>query len=104
NLDELMQGIKENQKNKEVKNYIISAKLSKHYYNPLIIYNKNDKESKINFAISNESEKEFLEDLEKNLNLSFFEQYEWYFSKLVENQDEIYITEFDEAHQREKKY
>ncbi|MCW1729172.1 hypothetical protein OLX76_01845 [Campylobacter jejuni] len=40
NLDELMQGIKESQKNKEVQNYIISAKLSTHYYNPLIIYNK----------------------------------------------------------------
>ncbi|EJU6560598.1 DEAD/DEAH box helicase family protein [Campylobacter jejuni] len=104
NLDELMQGIKENQKSKEVKNYIISAKLSKHYYNPLIIYNKNDKESKINFAISNESEKEFLEDLEKNLNLSFFEQYEWYFSKLVENQDEIYIPYFDEEQQKERKF
>ncbi|WLR75353.1 hypothetical protein P3285_01205 [Campylobacter jejuni] len=59
NLDELMQGIKESQKSKEVQNYIISAKLSKHYYSPLIIYNKNDKENKINFAISNKSEKEF---------------------------------------------
>ncbi|EAJ5147432.1 DEAD/DEAH box helicase, partial [Campylobacter jejuni] len=104
NLDELMQGIKESQKSKEIQNYIISAKLSKHYYSPLIIYNKNDKENKINFAISNKSEKEFLEDLESNLNLSFFEQYEWYFSKLVENQDEIYIPYFDEEQQKERKF
>ncbi|MGH2327078.1 DEAD/DEAH box helicase family protein [Campylobacter taeniopygiae] len=104
NLDELMRSIKESDKSKEVQGYTISARLSKHYYNPLIIYNKNDKENKINFAISNKSEKEFLNELEKNLNLPFFKQYKWYFSKLVENQDEIYIPYFDEEQQKERKF
>ncbi|HEC1576651.1 TPA: DEAD/DEAH box helicase family protein [Campylobacter upsaliensis] len=86
-------------------NYIISAKLKRHYYNPLIIYNNDDGKSKINFAIIHESEREFLQDLEKNLqNDAFLKDYKWCFSKLVEKKDEIYIPYFDEREQKERKF
>ncbi|EAH5218197.1 DEAD/DEAH box helicase, partial [Campylobacter upsaliensis] len=86
-------------------NYIISAKLKRHYYNPLIIYNNDDGKSKINFAIIHESEREFLQDLEKNLqNDAFLKDYEWCFSKLVEKKDEIYIPYFDEREQKKMKF
>ncbi|EKR5468727.1 DEAD/DEAH box helicase family protein, partial [Campylobacter upsaliensis] len=86
-------------------NYIISAKLKRHYYNPLIIYNNDDGKSKINFAIIHESEREFLQDLEKNLqNDAFLKDYEWCFLKLVEKKDEIYIPYFDEREQKERKF
>ncbi|EPI2076835.1 DEAD/DEAH box helicase family protein [Campylobacter upsaliensis] len=86
-------------------NYIISAKLKRHYYNPLIIYNNDDGKSKINFAIIHESEREFLQDLEKNLqNDAFLKDYEWCFLKLVEKKDEIYIPYFDEREQKKMKF
>ncbi|EAK2540102.1 DEAD/DEAH box helicase [Campylobacter upsaliensis] len=86
-------------------NYIISAKLKRHYYNPLIICNNDDGKSKINFAIIHESEREFLQDLEKNLqNDAFLKDYEWCFSKLVEKKDEIYIPYFDEREQKKMKF
>ncbi|EAJ7827622.1 type III restriction endonuclease subunit R [Campylobacter upsaliensis] len=86
-------------------NYIISAKLKRHYYNPLIIYNNDDGKSKINFAIIHESEREFSQDLEKNLqNDAFLKDYEWCFLKLVEKKDEIYIPYFDEREQKERKF
>lgn len=106
--EEYIQIILESQNKKQsedILNYTISAKLHMHYYNPLIIYNKDDKESRINFAIANKSEKEFIKDLENSLDdASFLQEYEWCFSKLVENQDEIYIPYFDEEEQKERKF
>ena len=89
-----------------VDSYTISAKLREHYYNPLIVYNKSDKDSKINFAINEESEKEFLQDLEEFLQRDSKEliKYEWCFSKLVENIDTIYIPYFDNEAQSERKF
>ena len=86
-------------------NYTLSTKLKQHYYNPLIIYNKDDRKSKINFAIANKSERKFLQDLEENLSdNNFLQDYEWCFSRLVENQDEIFIPYFDEREQRERNF
>ncbi|HEC1542250.1 TPA: DEAD/DEAH box helicase family protein [Campylobacter upsaliensis] len=86
-------------------NYTISAKLKKHYYKPLVIYHKDDGKSEINFAITHKSEREFLQDLEKNLqNEAFLKDYKWCFSKLVEKKDEIYIPYFDEREQKERKF
>ncbi|MBS4313331.1 DEAD/DEAH box helicase [Campylobacter vulpis] len=86
-------------------NYTISAKLKEHYYKPLVIYHKDDGKSEINFAITHKSEREFLQDLEKNLqNEAFLKGYKWCFSKLVEKKDEIYIPYFDEREQKERKF
>ncbi|WP_279144208.1 DEAD/DEAH box helicase family protein [Helicobacter pullorum] len=89
-----------------IDSYQISAKLREHYYNPLIIYSKNDRDSGINFAINEESEKEFLQDLEEFLQRDSKEliKYEWCFSKLVENIDTIYIPYFDNEAQSERKF
>lgn len=104
-IDDILDFQKQKQEIIYKERYIISSKLQKHYYNPLVIYKKDDKNSKINFAISNESEKEFLDDLQEYLkNDSFLQNYEWCFSKLVENQDEIYIPYFDEEEQKERKF
>lgn len=94
---------------KIVEDYTISAALREHYYNPLILYKegqKDDGNSQINFAISVDSEKEFLQDLEEFLktNSKIFDEYEWCFSKLVENIDHIYIPYFDSELQSERKF
>lgn len=105
-LDEYTQSIKNNTDSITINSYTISAKLREHYYNPLIIYNKSDKDSKINFAINEESEKEFLQDLEEFLQRDSKElmKYEWCFSKLVENIDTLYIPYFDSEAQSERKF
>lgn len=89
-----------------VDSYEISTKLREHYYNPLIICNKSDRDSGINFAINEESEKEFLQDLEEFLQRDSkgLMKYEWCFSKLVENIDSIYIPYFDNEAQSERKF
>lgn len=89
-----------------VDSYEISTKLREHYYNPLIVYNKSDRDSRINFAINEESEREFLQDLEEFLQRDSKEliKYEWCFSKLVENIDSIYIPYFDNEAQSERKF
>lgn len=104
-LDELMQQVKQ-MRQTTYQNYTISHKLKQHYYNPLIIYNKEDKESKINFAITEKSEIEFLKDLERFLekDSKILEKYEWCFSKIVENIDNIYIPYFDNELQSERKF
>lgn len=87
-----------------IDSYQISAKLREHYYNPLIIYNENDRDSKINFAISEKSEVEFLKDLEDFLDSKELSKYKWCFSKLVENIDTVYIPYFDSQMQSERKF
>lgn len=89
-----------------VDSYEISTKLREHYYNPLIICNKSDRDSGINFAINEESEKEFLQDLEEFLQRDSkgLMKYEWCFSKLVENIDTLYIPYFDSQAQSERKF
>lgn len=105
-LDEYTQSIKNNTDSITINSYTISAKLREHYYNPLIIYSKSDRDSKINFAINEESEKEFLQDLEEFLQRDSkgLMKYEWCFSKLVENIDTLYIPYFDSEAQSERKF
>ena len=107
-LDDLISGkiTKEEYKKHNIKKelekheYIFDANLSKHYYLPIII----DKENKghIKYAINNESEITFLDDLKNNLKI--LDGYKWCFSKLVENVDDIYIPYFDEMAQSKRKF
>lgn len=91
NIDEFMKNLKSNAKTHDIESYTINTTLREHYYNPLITYNKNDRDFKIDFAIGEDSEKEFLQDLEKFLKTDSkkLEKYAWCFSKLIENIDNI---------------
>jgi hypothetical protein len=76
----------------EVDEFIIED-LEKHYYMPVII-SKKDKIDYIKHIIKVPSELKFLQDLKKNK--SIFNIYDWwYFSKLDETLDKIYIPYYD---------
>lgn len=106
NIDEFAKNLKSNAKKCNIKDYAISAELKEHYYNPLIVSNKDDKNTEINFAISQKSEREFLKDLEDFLQTDSkrLDKYEWCFSKIVENIDDIYIPYFDSQAQSNRKF
>lgn len=78
-----------------VYNYELDASLKEHYYCPLILANGGNK---INYAIKDKSEIEFLNDLKDNK--SVLESYQWCFSRLAQNVDQIYIPYFDEVEQK----
>jgi len=72
---------------------LIIKNLEKHYYIPLIISEK-DKIDYIKHITKVPSERKFLQDLEENK--SIFDEYDWwYFSKLDETLDRIYIPYYD---------
>jgi hypothetical protein len=69
-----------------------------HYYLPVITSNS-EKTDYIKHIIKRESEVRFLEDLEKNTNL--FKNFDWwFFSKLDETLDEIYIPYYNPEYNR----
>lgn len=94
----------QSKKNAEVYGYVLDSSLQEHYYNPLVIDKKND--NRIVYAIREPSEIEFLQDLQKYLqeNNNALKQYEWFFSRIVENVDSIYIPYFDEEKQEYRKF
>ncbi len=94
----------QNEKRAEVYGYVLDSSLQEHYYSPLVIDNNND--SRIVYAIREPSEREFLQDLQKYLqeNNNALKQYEWCFSKIVENVDSIYIPYFDSQNQAYRKF
>jgi len=72
---------------------LIIKNLEKHYYIPVIISEEN-KIDYIKHIIKVPSERKFLQDLEENR--SIFDEYDWwYFSKLDETLDRIYIPYYD---------
>lgn len=86
--------------------YVITAELAKHYYSPMVLESYKDSTIHINYAISERSEVEFLEDLQKYLQDSknAFKDYEWCFSKIVEKLDSIFIPYFDTQSQEQRKF
>ena len=102
-IDTILQS-QHNKKNAEVYGYILDSSLQEHYYNPLVIDKKND--SRIIYAIREASEIEFLQDLQQYLqdNNNVLKQYDWCFSRIVENVDSIYIPYFDEEKQEFRKF
>lgn len=91
-------------KRAEVCGYILDASLQEHYYNPLILDEKQD--GRIVYAIKEQSEREFLEKLRDYLREkdNALKDYEWCFSKIVENVDSIYIPYFDSQNQVYRKF
>jgi superfamily II DNA or RNA helicase len=72
---------------------LIIKNLVNHYYLPVIM-SEEEKTDYINHIIKVRSELIFLEDLEKNKNI--FNEYDWwYFSKLDETLDKIFIPYYD---------
>ena len=91
----------------EKHSYVITAELAKyHYYSPMVLESYKDSTIHINYAISERSEVEFLEDLQKYLQDSknAFKDYEWCFSKIVETKDSIFIPYFDTQSQEQRKF
>jgi len=80
-------------KQQEKVNDLIIKSIEKHYYIPVII-SEDDKIDYIKHIIKVPSERDFLKDLENNANV--FDVYDWwYFSKLDETLDKIYIPYYD---------
>lgn len=120
-LDQIADLIKDRKKYKELRiekiqdsniNEIDLAIFKTHYYNPLILRKFRDN-NKINEDIifknilNVKSEVEFIKDLSNyhnNENCLLYEYDWWYFSKLVEQKDEIFIPYYDEKLQSFKKF
>ena len=78
--------------------------LANHYYHPLLV-SEQEKIDFINYIIRVPSEKNFLEELEKNINEFSQLQLEWWmFSKIDENLDEVYIPYYDPDTNRMRKF
>lgn len=78
--------------------------IREHYYRP-ILYAQRGFEDVYRHIIKIDSEIEFLSKLEEASKEGVFEQYEWwYFSKLEENVDEIFIPYYDSEKQEYRKF
>ncbi|WP_416825755.1 DEAD/DEAH box helicase family protein [Helicobacter ganmani] len=94
----------QNEKRAEVYGYVLDSSLQEHYYNPLVIDERQD--GRIVYAIKEKSEVEFLRELQKYVKDkdNALKNYEWCFSKIVENVDSIYIPYFDSQNQAYRKF
>ena len=103
-IDTFTEAIKQGTKIQRIESYEINAELKEHYYNPLILDEKQD--GQIVYAIKEKSEVEFLRELQKYVKDkdNALKDYEWCFSKIVENVDSIYIPYFDSQNQTYRKF
>lgn len=94
----------QDKKRAEVCGYVLDSSLQEHYYNPLIFDEKQD--GRIVYAIKEKSEITFLEKLQEYIKEkdNALKDYEWCFSKIVENVDSIYIPYFDSQNQTYRKF
>lgn len=85
--------------------YTFSKELKEHYYLPIIIADS-PQSNEISYVIRHWSEKEFLEDLKNYLrdDNHILKKYNWSFSRIVENVDEIYIPYLDSKIQTERMF
>ena len=85
--------------------YVQFKNIAQHFYTPLLIENKG-KEGYIRHIVREESEIEFLMDLENYLKQSDarLNKIEWAFSKIVENVDGIYIPYIDFSVSKVRKF
>ncbi|WP_276896389.1 hypothetical protein [Helicobacter japonicus] len=105
-LDEYTEAIQQSAKEHKIScyNYELNAELKEHYYNPLILDEKQD--GRIVYAIKEKSEIAFLKELQVYIRDkdNALKDYEWCFSKIVENVDSIYIPYFDSQNQAYRKF
>lgn len=85
--------------------YTFSKELKEHYYLPIIIADS-PQNNEISYVIRHWSEKEFLEDLKNYLrdDNHALKKYNWSFSRIVENVDEIFIPYLDSTTQTERMF
>lgn len=103
-IDTFTEAIKQGTKIQRIESYEINAELKEHYYNPLILDEKQD--GRIVYAIKEKSEVDFLKELQDYIKKedNALKEYEWCFSKIVENVDSIYIPYFDSQNQAYRKF
>lgn len=105
-LDEYTEAIQQSAKEHKIScyNYELNAELKTHYYNPLILDERQD--GRIVYAIKEKSEIAFLKELQVYIKDkdNALKDYEWCFSKIVENVDSIYIPYFDSQNQTYRKF
>ncbi|MEM3431669.1 MAG: DEAD/DEAH box helicase family protein, partial [Candidatus Micrarchaeia archaeon] len=77
--------------------------IDNHYYLPVII-SKDEKVNFINHIITFESEKKFLRDLEEYTKENNIDVDYWFFSKIDQSLDKIYIPYYDKKDNRIKKF
>ncbi|MEM4067934.1 MAG: DEAD/DEAH box helicase family protein [Candidatus Micrarchaeaceae archaeon] len=77
--------------------------IDNHYYLPVII-SKDEKVDFINHIITFESEKKFLRDLEEYTKENNIDVDYWFFSKIDQSLDKIYIPYYDKKHNKIKKF
>ena len=77
--------------------------LRNHYYIPVLI-SEDSKEDLINHIIKEESERKFIEHLEEYVDKNQVYADYWFFSKIDENLDKIYIPYYDKEHNKMSKF
>ncbi|MEM4972058.1 MAG: hypothetical protein QXE01_12500, partial [Sulfolobales archaeon] len=88
----------------KVKNKQIEIKnIANHYYLPVII-SKDEKIDFINHIITFESEKKFLRDLEKYITKNNIDVDYWFFSKIDQSLDKIYIPYYNKKDNKPAKF
>ncbi|MGC9124127.1 MAG: DEAD/DEAH box helicase family protein [Thermoplasmata archaeon] len=85
-------------------NYKISIRnVSNHYYIPVIIA-EDSKEDLINHIIKEKSEKEFIEDLENFIKNNQIDVDFWFFSKIDQTTDKVYIPYYNKRINKQDKF
>lgn len=77
--------------------------IENHYYLPILI-SEDSKVDFINHIINVESERRFLEDLEGYVKNNEINEDYWFFSKIDEDLDKIYIPYYDKKHNKESRF
>ena len=77
--------------------------IKNHYYIPVIVA-EDSKEDLINHIIKEESEKKFIEDLENYIKNNEVNADFWYFSKIDQTTDKIYIPYYNKKDNRQDKF
>lgn len=103
-IKDMLQAQKDKQSVEIIGGYILDSTLKEHYYTPLV-FDKQDNQQ-ITYAIKYKSEIQFLESLKKYLENpnNTLKDYEWCFSRLIENVDSIFIPYFDKEKQNLRKF
>ena len=77
--------------------------LKNHYYIPVIVAD-DSKEDLINHIIKEESERKFIEDLEEYINKNKVEANFWFFSKIDQTTDKVYIPYYNKEKNKGGKF
>lgn len=77
--------------------------LKNHYYIPVLVAD-DSKEDLINHIIKEESERRFIDDLEQYINKNKVDADFWFFSKIDQTTDKVYIPYYHKKNNKEEKF